>query len=61
MGEHFIRPEGPAELDLVERRILALSGQIVTATDLLSLMAAAETILPRAGRRRIQARDLDLP
>jgi hypothetical protein len=60
MGDHSIRPEGPAELDLVEGRILALSAQVVTAADWLSLMAAAETVLPRAGGKRIQARDLDL-
>ena len=60
MGEHFIRPEGLAEVDLVKSRILMLSAQVVTATDWLSLLAAAETILPRAGSRRIQARDLDL-
>ena len=60
MEEHYVLPKGTDESKLVEERIRGLSNAVLTAEEWLSLLAAAETLLPHNGRRRVRASDLDL-
>ncbi|MGA2181536.1 MAG: hypothetical protein ABSH47_00775 [Bryobacteraceae bacterium] len=60
MENHSILPQGADEIRLVEERILALSGTVLTVAEWLNLMAAAGTALPRQNGKQKNPSDVDL-